>query len=72
MKKPKPSPICIYVRPLVKGDESQGFVWRLQRGRVELLRDVQPTREDAAQCAEGARMGVLVQEYEAGMGGIKR
>lgn len=66
--KSKQAPIRIYVRALVRGHEQHGFVWRLQRGTVELLRDIAPTRPVAELLAEASRNGIVLREHAASIG----
>ncbi len=40
---------------LVPRVSSHGFVWKLKRGRVVVLRDLAPTADQAMQAAERAR-----------------
>lgn len=66
--KPKQAPIRIYVRALVRGQPQHGFVWRLQRGQVELLRDLAPSKELAELNAETQRNGIVLSEHAAAIG----
>jgi hypothetical protein len=69
--KPKQAPIRIYVRALVRGHAQHGFVWRLQRGEVEVLRDIAPTRPLAELLAESSRNGIVLREHAASIGVIE-
>lgn len=70
MKK-KQAPIRIYVRPLVRGHDEHGFVWRLQRGKAELLRDIAPSKALAELLADANRNGIVAREYRARIGVIE-
>ena len=65
MKQKQPA-IRIYVRPLIKGAEQHGFVWRLQRGRVEILRDIAANESVARMAAEACLNRILSEQTGAG------